>query len=112
MVTPESFVVEVAYATPDQQTILQVTVAAGSTIETAIDRSGILEHYPEIDLSQQKVGIFSKICALSDVVSHGDRIEIYRSLTIDPKESRRQRAVDAGQVLRKKRSRIRPNKRQ
>jgi putative ubiquitin-RnfH superfamily antitoxin RatB of RatAB toxin-antitoxin module len=112
MVTPKQLLVEVAYAMPEQQTIIQVTVEAGSTIETAIDRSGILERYPEIDLSQQKVGIFSKIGALSDVVCSGDRIEIYRGLTIDPKESRRQRAVDAGQVLRKKHSRRRPNKRQ
>jgi putative ubiquitin-RnfH superfamily antitoxin RatB of RatAB toxin-antitoxin module len=110
MVTLEQFVVEVAYAMPDQQTIIPVTVEEGCTIETAIDRSGILERYPEIDLSQQKVGIFSKMRALSDVVSSGDRIEIYRGLTLDPKESRRKRAVDAGQVLRKKRPRKRPNK--
>jgi putative ubiquitin-RnfH superfamily antitoxin RatB of RatAB toxin-antitoxin module len=50
--------------------------------------------------------------ALSEVVNAGDRIEIYRALTLDPKDRRRQRAVDAGQVLRRKHSRRLFNKRQ
>jgi putative ubiquitin-RnfH superfamily antitoxin RatB of RatAB toxin-antitoxin module len=112
MVSPKQFVIEVAYALPDQQTLIAVTVEAGCTIEAAIDRSGILERHPEINLSQQKIGIFSKVRQLSDVVNEGDRIEIYRGLTIDPKDARRQRAVDAGQVLRRKHSRRLYNKRQ
>lgn len=84
--------VEVAYAREDMQRIIQVAVPVGSTIETAIDRSGILEIFPEIDLHQQKVGIFSKMKKLTDQVNAGDRIEIYRGLLIDPKEARRLRA--------------------
>lgn len=96
--------VEVAYAKPEEQVILSVEVDEGCTIETAIDRSGLIERYPEIDLNRQKVGVFSKVRKLTDVVNDGDRIEIYRGLMVDPKDARRKRAVDAGQVLRKKRS--------
>lgn len=83
--------VEVAYARPDQQKIIKLQVAEGATIETAIERSGILEIFPDIDLLQQKVGIFSQVKKLTDTVKEGDRIEIYRPLLIDPKEARRKR---------------------
>ncbi|MDR3492470.1 MAG: RnfH family protein [Gammaproteobacteria bacterium] len=86
------FLVEVAYAGTSQQHILAVTAEPGCTIETAIERSGILELYPEIDLTQQKVGIFSQLKQLNDTVQAGDRVEIYRPLTIDPKEARKRRA--------------------
>ncbi len=92
MVKIKQFQVEVAYAQVQQQHIIVVSVELGCTIETAIERSGILEIYPEIDLTLQKVGIFSKLKKLSDTIHAGDRIEIYRPLTIDPKEARKRRA--------------------
>ena len=92
MAMDKKIMVEVAYARKDVQRIIVVEVNEGSTIETAIDRSGILELFPEIDLMKQKVGIFSKLKKLSDLVVEGDRIEIYRPLIIDPKEARRNRA--------------------
>ncbi len=84
--------VEVAYARPNSQKIIAIEVEDGCTIETVIQRSGILSLYPEIDLEKQKVGVFSKSRNLTDLVNDGDRIEIYRSLIIDPKEARRARA--------------------
>jgi len=92
MPTDKEIKVEVAYATPDVQRIFTVWVVEGSSIETAIDRSGVLEVFPEIDLLKQKVGIFSRQKKLSDKVKEGDRIEIYRALLLDPKEARRKRA--------------------
>jgi putative ubiquitin-RnfH superfamily antitoxin RatB of RatAB toxin-antitoxin module len=92
MTDPEMLAIEVAYATPAKQTIIKLSVEPGSTLETAIERSGILEAYPEIDLQLQKVGVFSKIKTLQYKVHEGDRIEIYRPLVIDPKEARRKRA--------------------
>jgi putative ubiquitin-RnfH superfamily antitoxin RatB of RatAB toxin-antitoxin module len=89
---PKTFNVEVAYATPTAQKILQVEVEESSTLETAIDRSGILDLFPEIDLGKQKVGVFGKIKKLNEKVKAGDRIEIYRPLILDPKEARRKRA--------------------
>ena len=85
-------VIEVAYAKPHRQKILRTEVKLGETIEAAIRRSGILEMFPEIDLKTQKVGIFGKVKKLSDRVKEGDRVEIYRELTIDPKEARRVKA--------------------
>ena len=91
MATVRKINVEIAYANPTSQSIIQVEIEEGRTIEQAIDRSGILLLFPEIDLMQQKVGIFSKQMKLSDIIKEGDRIEIYRPLIVDPKEARRRR---------------------
>jgi uncharacterized protein len=88
----EHITVEVAYALPDEQTILEIEVPADCQVEDAIKRSGILERYPQIDLSTDKVGIFGKMCKLNATLKNKDRIEIYRPLIADPKESRRQKA--------------------
>lgn len=84
--------VEVAYASVTQQRVVTLSVSAGSTIQDAIMRSGVLSEFPEIDLDRQKIGVYGKRRALSDIVCDGDRIEIYRPLTIDPKEARRAKA--------------------
>ena len=88
----ELITVEVAYALPDEQVILSLEVPDDTTVEQAVKRSGILERYPQIDLDNDKVGIFGKICKLNATLSTKDRIEIYRPLIADPKESRRQKA--------------------
>ncbi len=85
--------IEVAYAKPEQQTLLSLELPEGSTAEAAILASGILDHYPEIDLHQHKIGIFGKLCKLDQCLKAGDRVEIYRPLLIDPKEARRNRAA-------------------
>lgn len=84
--------VEVAFATPERQPVLEVRVAAGTTVEQAIRLSGILGRCPEIDLAKNAVGIFGERARLDDVVQDGDRLEIYRPLVADPKEARRRRA--------------------
>ena len=84
--------VEVAFATPARQAILEAQVPAGATVEQAIRQSGILERFPEIDLAKNPVGIFGERARLADVVQDGDRVEIYRPLIADPKEARRARA--------------------
>jgi len=88
----EWLTIEVAYAKPEEQVILSLEVRAGICLEEAIRQSGILERFPEIDLEQQAIGIFSQPRTLSDRVVAGDRIEIYRPLLADPKEARRLRA--------------------
>ncbi|HEY1845654.1 MAG TPA: RnfH family protein [Buttiauxella sp.] len=84
--------VEVVYALPEKQYLRQVKLAQGSTVKQAIEGSGLLELRDDIDLDKNKVGIFSRPVKLSDEVSEGDRVEIYRPLIADPKELRRQRA--------------------
>ena len=86
--------VVVAYARPDQQVILTVDVPAGSSIEEAVKRSSIIDRFPEINLKENKVGIFGKAKTLDQALRAGDRVEIYRPLIADPKESRRQRAKE------------------
>ncbi|PCJ32470.1 MAG: RnfH family protein [Gammaproteobacteria bacterium] len=84
--------IEVAYALPNEQLILSLEIPEDCTVEDAIKRSGVLDTYPQIDLTTDKVGIFGKMCKLNATLRHKDRIEIYRKLIADPKESRRQKA--------------------
>lgn len=86
--------VEVAYATPARQKILLVTVPDRTTMLEAVQMSGILDEFPEIDLRTAKMGIFSKLVPKPEiqVLSDGDRVEIYRPLLIDPKQARLNRA--------------------
>lgn len=79
----------IAYASPSRQVWLTTEVPDGATVKDAIDRSGILKQFPEIDLEQQKVGIFSKLTKLDAALEDGDRVEIYRSITCDPKTVKR-----------------------
>ena len=64
----------------------------GCTIGEAIDRSGIKDEFPEMELNPQAVGIFSKKASIGQALENGDRVEIYRPLIADPKELRKQRA--------------------
>ena len=88
----KTITVEVAYAKPEKQSIITLQVKPGTTLLEAIKLSGMLEQFPEIDLAEAKVGIFSKISPPETVLREKDRVEIYRPLIADPKESRRKRA--------------------
>ncbi len=88
----ERFTVQVCYALPDGVSLLEFDIEAGQTLEQAIAASGILTRHPEINLQSAKIGVYGKVRALSDLANAGDRIEIYRPLIADPKESRRRRA--------------------
>lgn len=91
----EQINIEVAYALPDKHSLLSVSVDAQCSIEDAIKASGILDLHSEIDLAENKVGIWSRMAKLKDSVNDGDRIEIYRPLIADPKEVRKRRAEKA-----------------
>lgn len=86
--------VEVAYATPDKQLLLKIEVPAGCTVAEAIERSGIREEFPEMVLDLDAVGLFGRKVPADTVLRDGDRIEIYRPLIADPKEMRKQRALE------------------
>jgi len=90
----DQMTIEVAYATPQEQMILSVEVAADVTVKEAVEKSGITEHFPEIDTETMKVGIFGKLAKLNAAMNPGDRIEIYRPLIADPKEARKKRAAE------------------
>jgi putative ubiquitin-RnfH superfamily antitoxin RatB of RatAB toxin-antitoxin module len=93
MGSDEKIYVEVAYGLAEKQVLLGLDVDTGTTLEQAVKLSGICEQFPEIDLTVNKVGIFSKMKPLDSVLQNRDRVEIYRPLIADPKEVRKMRAA-------------------
>ena len=86
--------IEIAYANlANQQFVERFEVRPGVTLRGAIERSRILDKFPEIDLAINRVGVFGRLKSLEDPVMAGDRIEIYQPLQIDPKQARRQRSI-------------------
>jgi putative ubiquitin-RnfH superfamily antitoxin RatB of RatAB toxin-antitoxin module len=85
----------VAYSEPVQQVWLRIEVPEDCTVQDAIERSGILETFPNIDLSIQKVGIFGKLTKPNATLRAGDRVEIYREIIVDPKTVPRRRVEDS-----------------
>lgn len=88
----------IAYSEPAQQLWLRIEVPEDSTVLNAIEQSGILRKFPDIDLETHQVGIFGKATKLDALLKPGDRVEIYRAITADPATvPRRQMAEDDGE---------------
>lgn len=90
----DQITVEVSYARPDEQVIIEVRVAQNATLKQAILVSGVLTRFPEINLEVNKVGIFGKVKELDQSLLPGDRVEVYRPLIADPKQVRRRRVEE------------------
>ena len=84
--------VQVVYVNDRSECVIDLDINENSSVKEAVISSGVLEKYPEISLDQNQVGIFGEIVSQEKLVSQGDRIEIYRSLKMDPMEARRLRA--------------------
>jgi putative ubiquitin-RnfH superfamily antitoxin RatB of RatAB toxin-antitoxin module len=80
--------IEVVYLSPTKQTLIPLNISENTSLLEGIRLSGILKEFPEIDFNRNKVGIFGKIVPLDTQLKHGDRVEIYRPLLLDPKEKR------------------------
>ena len=86
----------IAYALSQRQVWFDVNLPNGATIKDAIECSGILGQFPEIELEKNKVGIYGKVSKLDAVLNDGDRVEIYRPIICDPKAvPRKAKAGDA-----------------
>lgn len=85
-------VVEVVLALPQRQQVVSLTVAAGTTVDNALEQSGLDFAAAGITVSDNNVGVFGQSRQLQDEVRAGDRIEVYRPLELDPKQARRLRA--------------------
>ncbi|SBT07293.1 Protein RnfH [Candidatus Accumulibacter aalborgensis] len=96
----EMLAIEVIYALPTKQPLISLKLPPGSTVRQAIDASGLLPKYPEIDLAKNKIGVFARLTKLDAPLRDHDRVEIYRPLIADPKEVRKQRAAE-GKVMKK-----------
>jgi len=92
--------VQVIYALPERQDIVTIELPEGATALQAVEASGLLQKYPDIDPARNKFGVFAKLVKGDQVLRDRDRVEIYRALIADPKEVRRQRAAE-GKVLKK-----------
>ncbi len=86
--------IELVYALPEQQHLLNVQVETGTTARQVVLLSGFDEKYPEVDLAQIPIGIFGERVPDDQILEEGDRVELYRPLQIDPMEARRRRAGD------------------
>lgn len=86
--------VEVAYATPELQLVIPLQVKRGTSLFDAAVQSNICKKFKELDLESSAMGVFGKLERFPKQreAKHGDRIEIYRPLKIDPKEARKERA--------------------
>ncbi|BFG73243.1 RnfH family protein [Paraburkholderia terrae] len=89
--------IEVCYALPGEQTLIELQLPQGTTLGQAIDASGILTRHPAIDLTKQKTGVFGKLKPLDTVLADHDRVEIYRPLIVDPKLARQRRVEKSRQ---------------
>lgn len=88
----EQITVNVVYAEPERQVVCRVTLPVGSTVMRAIEASGITQAVAGLVIDPERLGVFSRKAAPDQVLGEGDRVEIYRPLTLDPKEARRRRA--------------------
>lgn len=100
MSSPNNVEIEVCYALAHKQEIVSLRLPEGSTVQQAVEASGLMQKYPEIDLASNKFGVFAKLSKLDAVLRDRDRVEIYRPLIADPKEVRRKRAEE-GKVMKK-----------
>lgn len=87
--------VEVAYAMPDRQRVVALTVPLGCTVLEAVERSGLRDEFPAMTVDPEALGIFGRKVPAGQELRQGDRVEIYRPLIADPKEARRRRAENS-----------------
>lgn len=92
--------IEVAYALPELQRLIALQVDDETSALQAAEQSGIVKAFPSLDLATAKMGVFGKAIAnpATHMMAEGERLEIYRPLIADPKESRKARAAKAKQA--------------
>jgi putative ubiquitin-RnfH superfamily antitoxin RatB of RatAB toxin-antitoxin module len=83
--------IEVVYALAGEQSIVRLHLPDGSTVADALASSGLLESRPELGAAC-KVGVWGRVAPRTQMLKDGDRVEVYRPLTADPKLARRRKA--------------------
>lgn len=87
--------IEVVYALPQASFVRLLSLPRGSRVADAIAASGVCVEHPQIDAGHSDVGIWGRRTGPDELLSDGDRVEIYRPLRVDPKQARRERARKA-----------------
>lgn len=90
---PALMQVEVVRAWPDRAWRRSVHLAPGATVQQALQASGLFQEFPELAGQPLSVGVYGRLVPTGEPLSDGDRVELYRPLRFDPKESRRRRAA-------------------
>jgi putative ubiquitin-RnfH superfamily antitoxin RatB of RatAB toxin-antitoxin module len=90
-IRPDLIRVAVIYADPQREVVRNVEIAADSTVDDAIRASAILDQLPP-GFVPAAIGVFGRVVARDAHLCDGDRVELYRPLKADPKQSRRRRA--------------------
>ena len=110
MAAPGSINIEVVFALPDRQKLVSLSIDQACTVKEAILKSGIADEFPDQDIFSCSVGIWGRAVQEDQSLREGDRIEIYRSLLIDPRAARRQLAEHGGFMGRDRQGRQPVNK--
>jgi putative ubiquitin-RnfH superfamily antitoxin RatB of RatAB toxin-antitoxin module len=92
VMTEETVAIEVVFAVPEKQEVIQIEVPSGTLIRDAVSLSCIELLFPNDDLSMLSVGVWNEVKPQAYVVQSGDRVEVYRSLIHNAKDARRRRA--------------------
>lgn len=90
---PNYIEVEVAFATPQSQSLCRLSLDAGATVDDAIHAAQLQASFPEYRIADLATGIWGKLAAREQRLKSGDRVEVYRELERDPMEARRIRAL-------------------
>lgn len=90
--------IQIVYAVKNKLWRKQLKVARGVTPVDVIQQSGLLDDNSELELRELVYGVYSQRVDQYYLMSDGDRLEIYRSLTADPKTVRRELAK-AGKTM-------------
>ena len=88
--------VDVVFAVPDSQMLVELRLQPDATVAEAIAASGIIEAFPQYSIDAMPVGIWGHLADAGHALRDGDRVEIYRELQLDPMESRRLKATETG----------------
>jgi putative ubiquitin-RnfH superfamily antitoxin RatB of RatAB toxin-antitoxin module len=97
MASDTIFRVTVMYSPVARQvTEVSLRMSAPSRVLDALQQSGLLAQFPEIDRCDSAIGIWGRKAILDDLLRDQDRIEVYRPLRVDPKVARRERFVKQG----------------
>ncbi|AYD64366.1 RnfH family protein [Achromobacter sp. LC458] len=84
--------VSVCYALPGHVWLRELRLPDGATVADALAASGFAQAFPVVQPWERGVGVFGRAAEPQSRLAEGDRVEIYRGLSFDPKESRRRRA--------------------
>ena len=103
MANPEPFInatrltITLVYSPgPRQVRQWAIELETGATVAEALATSSLFKEFPELQTNRLLAGIWGRGARLNHVLADNDRVEVYRSLRVDPKTARRERFDSQG----------------